>query len=202
MIAIAIPTYHRIEFTEMCLNSFFKHTDFNLVTKFKVFDNNSGDEMNKLLDSYNIEYEIGNFHNSWAGFNKLYNEIKNDDNFKYIGKIDNDVSFTRPWLQDLMIEFKKDSLIGSISFAINSSKGDVSELNKDSAGGGVRIFNKTIVEPVLDSYRFAPCVSIMNKIKKSGMSAYHKEVGVKMLDALYPNIQAKYFNGVSRRPAQ
>jgi len=203
MIAIVIPTWHRIEFTEMCLDSFFKYTNFDIVTKIKVFDNNSGKEMTDLLKSYDVEYEIGEFNNSWQGFNKFIkdDEIKNNNNIQYIGKVDNDVLFTKFWIEDIMNEFKKNKLIGSICYGTQASNGRVSPLADSDGGGGLRVFNKNIVTEVGENYRYAMCVPIMNKIKKLGYSMHQMEVGIKMLDNEYPQIAQKYIpRGIQRRP--
>ena len=165
MIAICIPTWNRIEFTEICLKSFIKYTNFDIVTKFKVFDNSSGVEMKDLLESLDVDYEVGEFNGAWAGFNIFLNEVNENKSIKYIGKVDNDVSFTKPWIEDIVNEFNKNKTTGSIRYGYSGSNGTSSPIVREGGfNGGLKIIKKEL----------AVSTSIVSNIIAEILSQYSK----------------------------
>jgi GT2 family glycosyltransferase len=201
MIAIVIPTWHRIEFTEICLKSFIKYTNFDIVTKFKVFDNSSGVEMKDLLESLDVDYEVGEFNGAWAGFNKFLGEVNNDKSIKYIGKVDNDVYFTKPWIEPIIDEFNKDETIGSIRYGWSNSKGKTSPFTKNRGfNGGLKIIKKQLAIPILEDQRYTGSNGISKNVINQGFTTSSMEVGVHMLDLLYPDLESKYKGMGIQRP--
>jgi hypothetical protein len=153
--------------------------------------------MENLIKVFNINYEIGDFYGAWVGFNKFLKEIINDKSIKYIAKIDNDVLFTRKWIEPIMDEFNKDETIGSIRYGRSMSNGKVSPLVKnDGFSGGLKVFKKELYVPFEVRYRpdnkyFGSEVT-SERIIKQGFTVDSMEVGVHMLDLLYPDLESKY----------
>lgn len=193
MIALAIPTWHRVEFTQECLETFTQYTNFDLVSKVIVYDNNSGPDMLKLINSFGYDYQIGSFNNAWAGFNCLLEEVSNDSSIEYIGKVDSDVSFTQNWIEPIISEFESREKCGSIRYAFGGSNGSISKLKVNGGHhGGLKIFRKSCARKVIGSGRFLGSQDVSNFIRKRGLTTDSMEVGVEMLTKKYPQLSAKY----------
>lgn len=194
MIAIAIPTWGRTEFTKICLETFKKYTDFNLVTKVKIYDNNSGHKMEDLLKSSEIDYVIGNYRHAWAGFNELLEEVKNDKTIQYIGKVDNDVSFTNYWVEPIMEAFASDNTVGSIRYGSSSSNGKFSSLMKGRGfNGGLKIIKKQLAVKVGSmGGKYSGSNPISENVIENGYSNDSMEVGIDMLPPKFINLSARY----------
>ena len=194
MIALAIPTWGRLEFTKICLDTFKKYTNFNLVTKVKIYDNSSGHEMEDLIKSSGFDYVVGKYNSAWAGFNELQQEVKNDNTIQYIGKVDNDVSFTCDWIELIVNEFNNDATIGSIRYAFSASNGTTSSLVKEGGfDGGLKIFKKDLVVHIPSfGGRYSGSNAISKHIAKSGYTNDSMEVGVDMLPPKFINLSSRY----------
>ena len=98
----------------------------------------------QLLDSFDYNYVISNFNTAWAGMNSLFNTVKNDKSIKYIGKVDNDVSFTQNWIESIFSEFEGRDSCGSIRYGYSGSDGTVSPIQINQGfHGGLKIFKKS-----------------------------------------------------------
>jgi GT2 family glycosyltransferase len=193
MIALAIPTWHRLEFTQECLETLTKYTNFDLVSKVIVYDNNSGSKMLELLDSFNYNYVISNFNTAWAGMNSLFNTVKNDKSIKYIGKVDNDVSFTQNWIESIFSEFEGRDSCGSIRYGYSGSDGIVSPIQINGGfHGGLKIFRKSCYRIIPNTYRYCGSDNVSQFIRKSGKTTDSMEVGVSMLTKKYPELSRLY----------
>jgi len=191
MIAICIPTWNRKKFTEECLESFKKFTNFDLVTKVIIYDNNSSDGTLGIVKNSGINYKTGNYPGAWVGFNELFKDIKKVPSIKYIGKVDNDVEFTQPWIEEIIEEFEKRKKLGSIRYGLSSSNGGTHPFESGGYHGGLKIFRKDVVVPIKGKGR---CGSnpISDNIQKKNMTMGTLGVGIRMLDKKYPYLAKEY----------
>lgn len=200
MIALCLPTWNRIEFTKGCISSFLKHTNFSIVTKYKVFDNQSTDGTIDYLKQKKVPFEIGEYNTSWKGFNQLLEEVKNDSTIKYIGKVDNDVIFTKPWIEPIIKEFELNPKIGSIRYGMSSSNNRISNLSLEGGyHGGLKIFKKEFASPIIGKNRWLGSTSISDYIKAQNHYHASMEVGIIMADIKHPHTAKSYPKSVQRK---
>lgn len=192
-IALAIPVWNRVEFTKECLETFTQYTNFDLVTKVIIYDNNSGKEMEELITSFDHDYLTNSYNTAWAGFNDLLDKVLEDESIDYIGKVDNDASFTQKWIEPIMTEFESRDKCGSIRYGFSGSNGSTSKLLVNGGyHGGLKIFRKSCARKVLKKGRFSGSEATSSFIRKRGMTTDSMEVGVSMLTEKYPELSKKY----------
>ncbi len=204
MIALCIPVWNRLEFTRLCLESFQKYTNMELVSKVVIYDNNSIDGTSEFCNSFargnGYEYYRGTYESSWEGFNDLYSTVAGNSDFRFIGKVDNDVLFTRPWIEEIIDSFNADKRWGSIRYGASMSKGDIYPVKDGGKHGGLKIIKKTYAREVLSDRRWAGSIPISFAIEMAGKLNGIIGVGVKDLNREFPEIAKEYEGKNWQRP--
>jgi len=111
--AIILPTWNRVEFTRICVNAILKNTDFSLVKKVFVYDNDSRDGTWPLVAFSGFQAKQGKY--NCANF--CLNEFQREPgmgNVKYVIKIDSDTIVRNGWLNKCDEFLSSDKMIGQL----------------------------------------------------------------------------------------
>ena len=111
--AIILPTWNRVEFTRISINAILKNTDFSLVKKVFVYDNDSRDGTWPVVAFSGLQAKQGKYNCA----NSCLNEFQREPgmgNVKYVIKIDSDTVVRKDWLKkcDDFLQSKK--MIGQL----------------------------------------------------------------------------------------
>lgn len=107
MITIIIPVFNKLELTQECIDSIYKHTEYNSF-KILIVDNASSDGTHEYLKAKKKEYSNFNFirNEENVGFGRANNQAVKEADTEKVLLLNNDMYVTENWLVNLNSELE------------------------------------------------------------------------------------------------
>lgn len=129
MITIIIPVFNKLELTQECIDSIYKHTEYNSF-KILIVDNASSDGTHEYLKAKKKEYSNFNFirNEENVGFGRANNQAVKEADTEKVLLLNNDMYVTENWLVNLNSELETNQDIKVVGCKLLYPEGDIQQV--------------------------------------------------------------------------